>query len=321
MRSVFLRRAVPYGLFAIACGLSVFAGLYVSSTAAAAAAAAEAQAHTEFLTDAQQTRRFIQSGLNSYFEVGRAAAVLLSADNEINGSEFRAFVNRLQLLERYPGMDGIGFAQCVRRRDLGRLLRLLDLDGNGVRVWPATVRAEHCPTIFLAPTDARNRAATGFDLASDPALAEAMARARDTGEPAASRKLHDSPVWESGQFGRVVLFYPVYRGATPRASVVARRRALTGFVFSPLNTERVLAHLTEFPASVAYEVYDGAAASSANQLARLGLAPVNARYTPRPSVSRWPGANGWSPCTRSVRRWRRDLSRRTRRCLAASSCH
>nr|MBA3272112.1 CHASE domain-containing protein [Acidobacteriota bacterium] len=279
MRGVLLRRSVPYGLFAVACGLSVSAGWYVSSTAAAAAAAAAAQSHSEFLTDAQQTRHYIQSGLNSYFEVGRSGAVLLSADNEINGAEFRAFVNRLQLPERYPGMDGIGFAQCVRRQDLGRFLRILDLDGNGVRIWPAAPRAEHCPAIFLAPTNSLNKTAAGFDLASHPALAEAMTHARDTGEPAASRKIHDWPGRDGGQFGRVVLFYPVYRGATPRASVAARRRALVGFVFSPLNPERVLAHLTDSRASVAYEVYDDSVASSANQLARSGAAPANPRYT------------------------------------------
>jgi signal transduction histidine kinase/ActR/RegA family two-component response regulator len=279
VRGVLLRRSVPYGLFAIACALSVSAGWYVSTTAAAAAAAEEQQAHSEFLTDAQQTRRYIQSGLNSYFEAGRTGAVLLSADNEINGSEFRAFVNRLRLPERYPGMDGIGFAQCVRRRDLGRFLRILDLDGNGIRVWPASDRAERCPTIFLAPTNASSRTSSGFDLASEPVLAETMAQARDTGEPTASPNLRGLPVWKSGEFGRVVLFYPVYRGGTPPTTVAARRRASAGFVFSPLDPERLLAHLTESPASVAYEVYDGPSASPENQLARSGTAPTDARYT------------------------------------------
>src|SRR5688572_5892917 len=65
LRRLFLRRSVPYGLFVLACGLSVAASLYLSSSAAATA---EAQARSEFLTDAQQTRRQIQVGLNMYFE-------------------------------------------------------------------------------------------------------------------------------------------------------------------------------------------------------------------------------------------------------------
>ncbi len=92
--------------------------------------------------------------------------------------------------------------------------------------WPRSVHAEAVE--YLESDGAR---AIGFDFASDPALAEAMARARDTGEPAASQKLTHLPIWNSSWRGTVLLFIPVYRAAAPAQTAEARRDALIGFVF------------------------------------------------------------------------------------------
>ena len=116
----------------------------------------------------------------------------------------------------------------ARARDLNRFLRLLDLDGNRIRVWPAQPRATYCPTLFFDPRTAENKAALGFDLGADPALAEAMAEARDTGEPSASRRVDGLPVWDTVGSGRVVLFIPVYRSTRSLENTEARRRAIFG---------------------------------------------------------------------------------------------
>ncbi len=251
-----------------------------------AAETAEAQAQAEFLADAQQIRRQIQAGLTSYIEVVRAGAVLMSADNEISGTEFRRFVDGLELPERYPGMEGIGFAQCVRRQDLRRILRLFDLDGTTIRLWPAAPRREYCPTVFLQPSTTTNKASIGFDLSSDGPLAEAMIRARDTGEPMVSPKLAALPVWEKGWRGNVVLFIPVYRFAASLRTIEARRAALIGFVFSPFHSERVLQDIvTSRAPSVAFEVYDASEAEPATLLGHSEM-PINSvRYESAGSVA------------------------------------
>ena len=244
-----------------------------------AAATAEARARSEFLSDAEHTRRQIQVGLNMYFEVVRAGAVLLSGDNEINGAEFRRFVAGLQLRERYPGIEGIGFAPCVRRRELRSFLRTIDLDGSRLRVWPAGVRAEYCPTMFLEPRDSPNKAAIGFDLASEPVLQEAMARARDGGQPETSRKVTDLQVRGKGWRGNLVLFIPIYRVARPVGTVNARRRSLVGFIFSPFQSERLLQDIvaTTTP-TMAFDVYDGPMATPSSMLSTSDSAAAPGRY-------------------------------------------
>jgi signal transduction histidine kinase/ActR/RegA family two-component response regulator len=277
LRRRLLHRSVPYSLFAVGCALSIAASSYLSWSSAVTE---ELQAHAEFLTDAQQIHRQLQSGLNSYVEVVRTGAVLLSADNEINGREFRRFVNGLELPERYPAMDGMGFAQCIRQADLARVLRTFALDGNRIRPWPPTTSAESCPIVFLEPAASRSARTLGFDLASDALLLEAMTQARDTGQPRLSRQLGDLAPWDADRRRpNVVAIIPVYRPSTRQQTVDERRRALLGFVFSPLNTRRLFEHVVELKEpSLDFQVFDGTAPSPDTSLGGLHGGATSARY-------------------------------------------
>jgi signal transduction histidine kinase/ActR/RegA family two-component response regulator len=283
LRRRLLHRSVPYALFAVGCGLSIAASSYLAWSSAATE---ELQDRARFLTDAQQIHRQLQSGLNSYLEVVRVGAVLLSANNEISAPEFRRFVNGLELKARYPAMEGIGFAQCIRRADLRRVLRTLALEGNRIRLWPRTNRPESCPVVFLEPAAAGTGVVRGFDLASDPLLQDTMAKARDTGLPQLSPKLADLAVWPSDDPPNLVAFIPVYRHAARQDSLEGRRRGLLGFVFSPLHSHRLVEHVVEWKVpALHFDVYDGSVVGSEASLRGLhgGMAPV--RYHTSQMVS------------------------------------
>jgi signal transduction histidine kinase/ActR/RegA family two-component response regulator len=276
LRRRLLHRSVPYTLLVLGCGLSVAASSYLSSNSAITE---ERQDRVEFLTDAQQIHRQIQSGLNSYLEVVRAGAVLLAVDNEINGAEFRRFVNGLELPERYPGMEGMGFAQCIRRADLARVLRTLALDGNRIRLWPRTTQSQSCPVIFLEPAVGPNRRALGFDLSSEPLLLGAMVQARDSGQPQLSRKLDELAPWDSSAKPNVVAFIPVYRYSARNRTPEERRRAFLGVVFSPLNSHRLFEHVAAMKRpSLAFEIYDATVPAPGASLGGVHVNTGPARY-------------------------------------------
>src|SRR5690606_10339046 len=110
---------------------------------------------------------------------------------------------------------------------------------------------------FLEPLDRRNRAALGYDMYSEPVRREAMARARDTGAPAASGQVILVQEIEPEKQAGFLLYVPVYDGATP-ATVEERRRRLRGFVYSPFRMGDLLDGV--FAAGerplVAFEVHD-----------------------------------------------------------------
>ena len=113
-----------------------------------------------------------------------------------------------------------------------------------------------------------------YDAYSDPAHRSVMDRARDTGEPQATRMdyvLTKAPP-DSGadlilRKGYVV-YLPVYQEDQPRGTVTERRRALRGFVVGTFRADELFAHTfgRTFHPAIDFEVYDGEDATSSSLL-------------------------------------------------------
>ncbi|HKY22977.1 MAG TPA: CHASE domain-containing protein [Vicinamibacterales bacterium] len=268
LRRWVLRRWVPYALFAFACILSLAATWYVSSATEAQLRATYQSDQARFLTEAEKTREQIQVRLNTNIELIRAGAALLAASNEISQVEFRTFVAGLQLRERYTGMEAIGFAQRVRHRQLRRFRIAVERDGiRSLRGWHPPPQPEYYPVLFLEPRGEISRTILGHDISTDPTIEEAMKRAADTGQPAASGKLNTASSFDREDEGTFVVLVPVYRIGMLLDTVEDRRRALFGFVFSPFSASKLFQQVVaNISPAIVFEVYDGKVASKANLL-------------------------------------------------------
>ena len=292
-RRLSLQPWVPRLLLLFGCQLSLGAAWFVTSTE-------QAQARTRFQADARDTARQIQTGLDAYLELVRAGTALLAVSNEVNHVEFRAFVASLQLRERYPGIEAIGFSQRVNRRDLRSFVRRIELDGiTRFRVWPAGARPEYHPILFFEPRAKAGQTVVGFDMWTDSAQREAMEHARDTGQPMASGRLRDAAPFQEVTPPDLALFIPVYRVKGPMQSVEQRRRALVGFVFGTFKLHDLLPRIVEATTrSVAFEIYDGKVGDPAALLYRSAEVGHPARFGLM-EVAHVPGRN-WSIALRST---------------------
>jgi signal transduction histidine kinase len=209
-----------------------------------------------FRSVAEETRHLVEIRLNTYIEVLRATVALFGASDHVTGDEFRAFVSHLRLPERYPGIQGIGFAVRVPSGDIT------------VPIWPEGERSEYTSVLYLEPLDARNQRAIGYDMFSEPVRRAAMERARDTGEPAASGKVtlvterdHD------GTQAGFLIYVPVYHNSMPVSSIEERRAALVGYVYSPFRADDLLTRIVGPKGTpLAFEVYDGPHVNAANRM-------------------------------------------------------
>jgi len=250
-RRLSLRRWVPFAVLALGGTLTAVTVISLSLTE-------EVRARAAFESDTLETWHNVNSGLERLVEVARVSTALLAVSEEINYVEFRSFVRGLQLRERYPAIDGIGFSQRIGRQDLRTFVRQIRLDGvPSLDVWPAGLRGEYHTVLFLEPGDARNTSAVGFDMATSATLLAAMERARDSGAPAISERLPIGPFSGAGDQTRAVVYLPVYRaGAVPR-TIENRRKALVGFVFSPFRPEVPLQQsVAATKSSLGVDVYD-----------------------------------------------------------------
>lgn len=227
----------------------------------------EAEDQERFRSSAQEIVTAIEGRMETYEALLRATAGLFAASEGVTHAEFRDFVGRLGLRERYPGIQGIGFA--LRTKDKGTLTEAMRREGlTNFKVWPEGERDEYHSIIHLEPLDERNQFALGYDMWSEPARRAAMEHARDTGHAAASGTVR--LVQEQGdpnpQAGFLV-YLPVYRRGADTSTLEGKRSALMGFVYSPFRVDDFLSDITTGGSKqIDAKIYDGPDAPSAGQL-------------------------------------------------------
>jgi signal transduction histidine kinase len=278
---------VPYAVLAVAVALTLLGTSYIMRTS-------QTQDVLEFRAAADETQHLIEARIQTYIELLRAGAAFFGASDFVTAEEFRAFIARLRLNERYPGIQGMGYAVRAlpgQLRQIERRLAALGMADAGV--WPPGRRAAYTVIMYLEPLDERNRAAIGYDMSTERSRREAMERARDTGEPSASQKLTLVQEIDDQKQPGFVIYVPVYRKDAPTTTVDERSAALVGYVYSPFRTDDllqgILAPETDSQRALDFQVYDGAKPTPADLLhssydpARAG--PDLARVTYRIDVA------------------------------------
>ncbi len=140
---------------------------------------------------------------------------------------FAGFVDGLGLEERYSGLQGIGLARLVTPETEAEVEAILARNyGAGVEVWPEPVPGLRTAITLLEPGDARNRAAMGFDMATEERRRAAMMEALRTGEAAATAPVRlVQEITEDVQPG-ILIYLPLRQ---PAGS------GLGGFAYSPVR--------------------------------------------------------------------------------------
>ncbi len=176
-----------------------------------------------------------------YTNALRAGASMYQASERVTRNEWREFANSMGLMERYPGIRGLGVVVPVTPEHLEEFLVWERFDGAPnlqLKSYPeaATSRGlgdEHFIVLYLEP-EQQNTAAIGMDLSSEPARRAAAIRARDTGHPAITTQI---PVFQDPLARPGFLYYlPVYKGVEPAATVQERRARFRGWIFAPFMT-------------------------------------------------------------------------------------
>ncbi len=221
---------------------------------------AEERDTSTFRNWVQATQDRIRKRFDTHLALLLATRSFFEARSSGELAEFRRYVQGLELERRYPGIQGIGFSQRFSREQKPDVEREMRRQGHAsFRAWPADDRPEYHAIVFLEPLDRRNEAAIGFDMFSEPKRRAAMARARDSGAPAASQRVTLVQEIDTEKQPGFLIYVPVYREPQPK-TLEARRESLIGFVYSPFRVVDLLSGL--FAASetprVSFQVFDGA---------------------------------------------------------------
>jgi signal transduction histidine kinase/CHASE1-domain containing sensor protein/ActR/RegA family two-component response regulator len=238
----------PYGVLALSLLLTCLAAYYLIATA-------ELKDRLRFENNVQRVQALIEHRMDTYLALLRAGSGFFTAEDLVTADQFKRFVDKLELAERYPTIRGIGFSRRIAPAERAAMEAAQRKVFPGFRIWPAHPRPEVHAIVYFEPL--RNSAGLGFDMATEPARRTAMERARDTGQAAATGKVRLVLETEPLKQPAFLIYVPVYRRGLPLATVEDRRAALEGFVYAPFRSGDLLRDLLP-PATrpnIAFQVF------------------------------------------------------------------
>ena len=197
-----------------------------------------------------ETKMAISRQLEIYMNVLRSVNALYGASRYVERGEFSSFIKAIDIDERYPGIDGIGYIRRVNRRHLKSFTTRVRAD-TGIhpdgypdfKVHPEGDRKEYFVIDFIEPFNS-NQALFGLDVSTEPALFATMQKAMQSGHFSFVEAL--SPDWSHlGSGSDFIMVEPVYRNGARTVTELEKSKALAGFVFERFDIGRLLGHVVD----------------------------------------------------------------------------
>jgi CHASE1-domain containing sensor protein/two-component sensor histidine kinase len=222
-----------------------FVGLVILIATLLAAAASFLYNRAEEADRADRVAMQVNMRLRDHLAVLEGVRALYQSDSRSSGPGIRAYLAALRPQVHAPGMEGIGIAVAMRQGAPAAAEAMLRQNyGRDIRVWPATRQPIGFPIILVEPHTPRRDQALGYDMYSERVRREAMRRAWQTGQPAASGIVE--LVQEKGAARRqpgFLIYVPIYArraafGDMPPPAVFATApgaRPIEAFVYAPFR--------------------------------------------------------------------------------------
>jgi PAS domain S-box-containing protein len=183
----------------------------------------------------------VLSRMQTYEMVLRGVAGLMSGSEHVTQEEWGWALDQLQLQERYPGIQALGWARYLSRAQLDDFLADIREQGrNDYQNFPVEEREHYLLIDYLSPLDWRNRRAVGFDMLSEPVRSAAVEQAIDTAEATLSAPVILLQETDVDVQAGVLFYLPVYRPGLTLNTVQARRAALLGTVHGAFRGENLI---------------------------------------------------------------------------------
>jgi diguanylate cyclase (GGDEF)-like protein len=237
-----LRWAIPWLVLAAALALTT-AGWFALERSRVAAALVQFERRTETAVAAVRARML------SYEQVLRSGAARMASSPSVSRAEWHDFIAHLQLEERFPGIQALGYAQRVGDWERpAHVKRMRESGFPDYDIRPEGERPDYVVVVYSEPFAGRNVRFLGYDMLADPTRRDAMERARETADVAISGKVvlggemyRGAPAQQAG----FVMYAPVYHDGFRVVSREDRRPTLAGYTFTPLRMHDLMSGLLD----------------------------------------------------------------------------
>ncbi|WP_027834056.1 CHASE domain-containing protein [Maritalea myrionectae] len=211
----------------------------------------------------EESEKALKNRLLSYEDAILGGAGLFYASEEVNRAEWRQYVSALDVVNRYPGINGIGYIGRVDVDDLERYIANERSSGMpDFRSHPEVDHDTHYVITFIEPVEI-NGPAVGLNIAFETNRRTAADLAATTGKSAITQRI--LLVQDAAKTPGFLLLYPIYSTGV-FDELTNPETDLQGWVYAPFIGKNLLGDLTasqgqQFNVSI----YDGATTNK-NQL-------------------------------------------------------
>ena len=222
------------------------------------ARSAQAGAQTEFWRKSELITTEVTQRLQAPSYELRGARGAYAASQRIDRSEFKAFVESMDLQREFIGNRGVGWVDRVQRSDLAQYLRQVRAsDAPGLTIRALSEKSSDLLYVvrYIEP-QSLNPDAAGIDLGSDPRARAAIERAIATGETTLSEPV---PILRDGERSPgMLMFQPVYAKGAALPDPVQRQAQLLGVLYAPLVARDIFSDITSITDDlVTFQMYAG----------------------------------------------------------------
>ena len=193
-----------------------------------------------FISACNQTTLLIQKKLESNVQLLLSASALFDASENVTAKEWKIFADKHTLLERFHGLQALGYA-------------------------PRTEEA--FSVVYVEPLNLHNQKGIGYNMASEPVRKSAIDKAAQSGEVSCSSKIELVIEKEPDEKPGFNIYVPLYEKDKPLNSSKERMEAIRGVVFATMKAKTLFGDtLGAHYIMLDFEIYDGTTPIEVNLL-------------------------------------------------------
>ncbi len=210
--------------------------------------------YLQFTKESNHVVELLSERMKKYEDIlWSGVSAIQSHGGEVSNKEWADFSKHLNLIEKYPGINGIGIILSLDKSGTKDLIKRQKRTYPEYRIYPTHNKDEFWPITNIEPVST-NRKALGLDMAHEHNRLSAARGTRDSGKAGITGPI--LLVQDSEQTPGFLLFVPYYSG--DHSSLENRRKNFIGHVYAPfIMKELMKGTLERSKRNVGVSILDG----------------------------------------------------------------
>jgi len=216
--------------------------------------------HARFASESQLIFEQVDAQMNVYLTLMKGVRALYSGGEYVSPGTLSSYFSDLKIedLQKSSGLEGIGLVWVVAPSERTEHVDWMRKEYPNYTLRSGSSNDVCYPIAHIEAVSTNRTGALGWDVSQDADRFEAIQRARDTGQPAVTKKTRILMADGSSGPNGFVIYLPIYSERKGGSTPEERRQNLRGFVYGTFNPAKLWKKLL-LPKEklVGLEVYDG----------------------------------------------------------------